>query len=52
MPNPSYEDVCTDETGHAEVVQITFIPNVITYMEILQVFFYIHYPTNLEQAGR
>ena len=52
VPNPSYEDVCTDETGHAEVVQITFDPNVITYREILQVFFSIHVSNVLEQAGR
>ena len=51
MPNPSYEDVCTDETGHAEVVQITFVPNVIWYREILQVFFSIHDPTTLNRQG-
>ncbi len=51
VPNPSYEDVCTDETGHAEVVQITFDPAVISYREILQVFFSVHDPTTLNRQG-
>ncbi len=51
VPSPSYEDVCTDETGHAEVVQITFDPKVITYREILQVFFSIHDPTTMNRQG-
>jgi len=51
VPNPSYELVCTDTTGHAEVVQITFDPEVITYREILQVFFTIHDPTTLNRQG-
>ena len=51
VPNPSYEDVCTDETGHAEVVQITFDPRIILYREILQVFFSIHDPTTLNRQG-
>lgn len=51
MPNPSYEDVCTDETGHAEVVQITFDPKVISYREILQVFFSVHDPTTPNRQG-
>jgi len=49
--NPSYEDVCSDETGHAEVVQLTFDPTVITYREILQVFFSIHDPTTIDRQG-
>jgi len=38
VPNPTYEDVCTDTTGHAEVVQITFDPSIISYREILEIF--------------
>jgi len=49
--NPSYEDVCSGETGHAEVVQITFDPTIITYREILQVFFSIHDPTTRDRQG-
>ena len=44
VPNPSYELVCTDTTNHAEVVQITYDPAVITYAELLGVFFSIHDP--------
>jgi peptide-methionine (S)-S-oxide reductase len=49
--NPSYQQVCTGTTGHAEVVQITFDPQVITFEEILEVFFTIHDPTTLNQQG-
>jgi peptide-methionine (S)-S-oxide reductase len=51
VKNPTYEDVCSDETGHAEVVQITYDPNVISYREILQVFFSVHDPTTLNRQG-
>jgi peptide-methionine (S)-S-oxide reductase len=51
VPNPSYEMVCTGTTGHAEVVQITFDPEVISFKEILQVFFTIHDPTTLNRQG-
>ena len=51
VPNPSYEAVCTGRTGHAEVVQITFDPQVISFRDLLHVFFTIHDPTTLNQQG-
>lgn len=51
VPNPSYEDVCTDATGHAEVAQITFDPDVVSYRELLEVLFSTHDPTTLNRQG-
>ena len=48
-PNPSYEAVCGGRTGHAEVVRVTFDPDVVSYEEILGVFFSIHDPTTLNR---
>ena len=49
--NPTYKEVCTGETGHAEVIQITFDPNIISFAEILEVFFMTHNPTSLNRQG-
>ncbi|HEX9089991.1 MAG TPA: peptide-methionine (S)-S-oxide reductase MsrA [Anaerolineales bacterium] len=51
VAHPSYEAVCTGETGHAESVQITFDPSVVSYRELLEVFFTIHDPTTLNRQG-
>jgi peptide-methionine (S)-S-oxide reductase len=51
VDNPTYKDVCTGRTGHAEVVQVTFDPEVSTYREVLEVFFAIHDPTTLNRQG-
>jgi len=51
VPNPSYREVCTGTTGHAEVVQITYDPAVVSYADILEVFFTIHDPTTLNRQG-
>ncbi len=49
--NPTYEQICTGTTGHAEVVRLRFDPEVITYAEILEIFFTIHDPTTLNRQG-
>lgn len=50
-PNPTYRQVCDGDTGHAEVVQIHFDPNVVAYRDLLNVFFAIHDPTTLNRQG-
>jgi len=51
VANPSYKQVCTGTTGHAEAVQVTFEPDVISYKQILEVFFTVHDPTTLNRQG-
>src|SRR6266699_1889792 len=51
VPSPSYEDVCTGSTGHAEVVQITFDPQILPFRDLLHVFFTIHDPTTPDRQG-
>jgi peptide-methionine (S)-S-oxide reductase len=51
LKNPSYREVCTGLTGHAEVVQITFDPSVVSFQEILEVFFAVHDPTTFNRQG-
>ena len=51
VPNPSYEQVCSGKTGHVEVAEITFDPAVISYEDLLEVFFTVHDPTTLNRQG-
>lgn len=51
VPNPTYRQVCNGDTGHAEVVQIRFDPNIVSYRDLLNVFFAIHDPTTLNRQG-
>jgi peptide-methionine (S)-S-oxide reductase len=49
--NPTYQEICTGRSGHAEVIQVTFDPSLLSYREILDVFFTIHDPTTLNRQG-
>ena len=49
--NPTYQDVCTDETGHAEAVQVTFDPTQVGYEKLLEAFWMLHDPTQLNRQG-
>ena len=49
--NPTYKDVCTDETGHAEVVQVTFEPSKVSYEQLLDAFWQMHDPTQVNRQG-
>lgn len=51
MLNPTYKDICNGDTGHAEVVQVTFDPAEISYREVLEIFFTLHDPTQLNRQG-
>ena len=51
IKNPTYKEICTGTTGHAEVIQIEFNPTIITFQEILEVFFSTHDPTTLNRQG-
>lgn len=50
-PNPTYRDICTGDTGHAEVIRIEFDPTIVSYADLLEIFFAIHDPTTLNRQG-
>jgi len=49
--NPTYRDVCSHTTGHVEVVRVTFDPSVVTYEQLLEVFWAMHDPTQVDRQG-
>lgn len=51
IPNPTYEQICTGRTGHAEVVKLDFDTDIVSYREILEIFFTVHDPTTLNRQG-
>ncbi|MBA7511094.1 Peptide methionine sulfoxide reductase MsrA [subsurface metagenome] len=51
LKNPTYKDVCSSETGHAEVVEIVYDPSIVSYEELLNIFWNIHDPTSLNRQG-
>lgn len=51
LENPSYKDVCTDQTGHAEVVELTFDPTQVAFEQLLDAFFSLHDPTQMNRQG-
>ncbi len=51
MPNPTYEQVCSGTTEHVEIVQVEFDPEVISYSDLLEIFFVVHDPTTLNRQG-
>ena len=51
LKNPTYKDICTGTTGHAEVIQIEYDPNVVTYKKLLEIFWEVHDPTTLNRQG-
>lgn len=51
VPNPTYRQICDGNTGHAEVIQVTFDPTAVTFREIVEIFFTVHDPTTLNRQG-